>query len=111
MATDQRLKTALRQLVGVPDEGATTLPPPPVRPPIPAGQGVGSLKPRQTSAGQGEAIASLTEIDATARTFHPDRAITTSDGVFSIGYKRLHSTDMLTDTGATFPLSFGDPDA
>lgn len=56
-------------------------------------------------------IASLTEVDATARTFHPDRTVSTPDGVFSFSYHRLHVTDMVTDTGTVIPFEYGDPDA
>lgn len=115
MSTDKRLQNALRRLVGQSPQGfSTQLPAVPVRPAIEAGSAVGSLRPRQTAQQQPEAappIASLTEVDATARTYHPDRVVTTSDGIFSFAYRRLHTTDMVTDTAAVIPFEFGDPDA
>jgi len=115
MVTDKRLQEALRQLVRPGDAAVSVeLPAPAVRPPIAAGAGAGRLKPRQTAQQQQDpapTIASLTEVDATARTFHPDRTVTTSDGIFSFVYRRLHATDMVTDTGTVIPFEYGDPDA
>jgi len=107
--TDRRLKDDLNRLIDPPRQ---------LRPPLApaAGQaaiaGFGVGRPGPTGGGTGGGIASpLTEPDAADRTYHPEQALTSSDGVFTLLIEPLHRLVLQDANSAEVVVEYAIPPA
>ncbi len=71
----------------------------------PIGASIGVGKPVASKAGGGG--GDLTETSFAARTYYPDKYITTSDGIFT--FQALKSCTFTDASGATIKITFAPP--
>lgn len=75
-------------------------------------RGRGQAKPTTETTGTGAGIASpLTEPDAAERTYHPEQALTSSDGVFTIMIEPLQRLVLQDANSAEVVVEYAIPPA
>lgn len=105
--TDRRLIDDLNRVITHPARAREPLPPAAGQAAIP---GRGEGKP--TAGGTGSGIASpLTEPDAAERTYHPEQALTSSDGVFTIMIEPLQRLVLQDANSAEVVVEYAIPPA
>lgn len=102
------LKTSLEKLV---DRAKTDrLPAANPAVPIPVSVGVGVPAPGSSASGTGSGIASpLTETAYSARTFHPNVTLTSSDGIFMMVIKPVKQIKMRDAAGREIEFVYAKP--
>lgn len=105
--TDRRLIDDINRVITHPARTREPLPPAAGQAAIP---GRGEGKP--TAGGSGGGIASpLTEPDAAERTYHPEQALTSSDGVFTIMIEPLQRLVLQDANSAEVVVEYAIPPA
>ena len=103
---DIRTKTDIQKLAKQKPQ-AVEIAKAPASVPIKSVSSIGSKVATQSTGG---GIASpLTEPDATTRTYHTSRTITTTDGVFTFVLQDLATIDMTDANGAAVVMEFDAP--
>lgn len=108
--TDKTTRQLVRDLNAIiePQAQQQALPAAEPRDPVP-GVGIGRRLGGAAAGGGGSIASPLTEPDASTRTYHQERAVASSDGVFVLMLRPIKTIDLLDANQAPVRVEYGNP--